>query len=134
MLDARYHRIGGEDDGHGTAQADPRDVKLPFERECLVRQEAEEDTQRTGEDYHEHPDEHADARHWQQFVGIDQEAEDDEHHDLPQPDETVEEGGDALLVDQGGVPHLQAGDVSGQVAVSVAKGYGGKGEEGKRHN
>ena len=134
VFDARYHRVGGKDDGDGAAQTDPRDIQFPLERKTFIRQKTKEYAQRARKDNHEYADEHADARHGQQFVRIDQEAEDDEHHDLPQPDEAVEERGYAFLVDDGGVADLHTGDVSRQVAVAVAKRNGGEGEEGECHN
>ena len=98
MFETGNQRIGGEDDGYCSTQTDPRDVELAFQIIIPIGQQAKEDTDRTGNQNHEDTNDQADVGHGQQLVWVDQQSQGEEHHDLPQPGETVEEGSDILLV------------------------------------
>ena len=132
MRNLRDQGVGGEDDRHRSTQAYPRDVALSLERVMLEGNQAEEHTDGTCDQDHEDTHQDAHSRHGQHLVRIDQESQREEHHDLPEPGETLEEGTHALLVHDLGVAHHQSGQIDRQVAVTLAERGGREGEEGGR--
>ena len=63
------------------------------------------------------------------LVGIDEETEHEEDHNLGQPGHSVEEFGDAAVVGERGVSKNDAADVDSEIAVAGEGGGGGKGEK-----
>ena len=63
-------------------------------------------------------------------MGVDKQAEEDEHDDLEEPSEAVEEGTDLLAVGNARVAYHHASDIYGKVAVALEEVGDGEGEEG----
>ena len=124
--------VGGEDDGHSPSQSHPGDVGLGFRAHPPEGGEAEEDAGRTGEQHHEDADQQAQPGDRQQFVGVDEKPEREEHDDLEEPSEAVKESHDALLVLHLVVPDHEPGDIDGEVAVAFDELRDGEDEEHAR--
>ncbi len=131
VLHAAQQRIGGEDDRHGTAQTDPRDVEAGFGREAPEGQQAEKDRNGTGHEHHEGTDQTPQNQHVgpEQFARIYQQAQREEHDDLQQLGETVEKVSHGMLVRQPVVAHYKPREVDRQVAVAVEQGREGERRE-----
>ena len=114
-----HERVGGEDDGNGSPQPHPRDIKLALDRNLPERCKTQEHAHGTCHEYHKNPHEQPGLHHVEHFVRIHQQTERNEHHNLEEPRITVEEGGQALLEHYLVVADHQSGDIDGQVTVAV---------------
>ena len=131
ILHMRHQRIDGEEDRHGAAQPDPRHVKPRLGRKLAEREQAGEDRQRTRHKDHERPDQPAEDQHpgFEQFVAVHEQAQREEHHDLHEPREPVEEDGQRPFLFEFMVADNQTRKVDGQVAVTLDQVGEGEREE-----
>ena len=121
--------VGGEDDGHCAAEPDPGDVEFGAAGHAAEGCKAEEYAKGACEEHHEEADEEPEPCDGEQLVGVDEEPEGEEHDNLEEPREPVEEGGDALFVLHLVVADDEPGDVDGEVAVAFDEFRAGEDEE-----
>ena len=95
-------------------------------------EQAEEHAERTSHEDHEHTDEQGHGSHSKHLLGVDEQTEEDEHHNLEQPRQAVEEGGHLLAVGNLGVADDHTGDVYRQVAIALEEVGERESEEGYR--
>ena len=116
----RCKGICGENNWHGTAQTHPRDIASGLERKFAERQQAEKHRHRTRHENHEHTKRQTRQHHMglHKFTRVHKQTEREEHDDLHQPGEAAEESGDSAFQGKFTVPHIEAGDVDGQITVS----------------
>ena len=135
-LDPVDDREGGEDHGHGAAQAGARQHGALGPREAH-RQGRHRDRDRA-RDEDEHEREHGPAQgHVVQAAREDEQPERDEHRHLADPREALMEGGHGLLGGDARRAERQPGEVDGEEArpvqgVGAAEGQRGDGERGHR--
>ncbi len=121
--------VGGEDDGDGSAKAYPGDEGFGAKADFVQWGEGEEYAQGASDEDHEDSDEEGDGGYVDHLMGVDEEAEHEEDHDLCEPCHAVEKFGDAAVVGEGGVAKDYAADVDGEIAVAGEGCGDGEGEE-----
>ena len=124
----------GEDDGHGAAQPHPRDEETVAQGVFAERSQREKYAQGAGDENHHEADDEARHQHLLQLAGVHQQTKGEEHRELCQPGDAVEEVARGAPVDELAVAHHQTGDVDGQVAVAPHVVGGGEDEERARQN
>ncbi len=129
VMDLRDEGVGGEDDGHGAPQAHPGNIQFRLAAHFPEGGEADEYAGGASEEHHEYADEQSQYCDGNQFVGVYEESQGEEHDNLEQPREAVEEGDDALFVLDLAVADDEPGDVHREVTVSFHQLRGGKDEE-----
>lgn len=110
--------------GTAPAQTHPRNVETRLGREAPERQQAGENRDGTRHEDHKRADRTAEDQHLgtQQFVAVDEKPQREEHHDLHEPRETVEEDRQRAFLRQLMVAHDQTREVNRQVAVALERG------------
>lgn len=112
-------RDDGKNDGHCTTQADPGDVCFIGNGHFAERQQSEEYGERTCKEDHSETNNKRGGSYRQQFARINKETKGEEHEELAHPGKPVEKIQRSSFVGKLGVSDGEAGQVNGQVAVTL---------------